>query len=1326
MGVVAATAKRGKGPPGSRVVTVNLLGPFVITLCGRVAGPWPRPTAKRFCELLFLSPGRRVSRDVACEELFPGLGAHAASRALSKALSLARGVLSQLGEPTAGLLQADLGHIWASSEAAVDIDLEAHEEALRAALAIGPGQGRDDRLVAALADEEDLLADEPYAEWALRPRERLEALRQEARLALARDRARGAGRSRPEAVVEAWESCLGHDPAFEEAAAALMRAYSAQGQRHLVVRTYDRCRVALEELGLRISPALDEVHAEAIFEPAAPRVPGAPFKAPAPGPARLRQERKVVSVLFAEVAGPATLGNKLDPEDLCEVVGGALARVIAEVEGLGGTVTSVSGGGLAALFGAPEAHEDDPERAVRAAFRALPASASISGDGLPTVRIGIETGPAVVGPIGGGAKVEYGAVGEVVGIAASLQSVARASSVLVGPATRAATEGLFEWGPTEEVARGADAKPLVASYLEMPKARGARRHGHLGGQAPLVGREAQLAVLDSALRETVKGGGAVVVLVGEAGLGKTRLVQECRKHFLAWVGAGTGRLPLWLEGRCASYASSTPYGLYQQLLAAWVDVAPDQGEAVMRPALERALSVVMGNKDLSPLLARMMGLAGGAGLVRLTPEELQRATFSALESLVSRLVAIGPTVLALEDLHWADPTSLRLTTELAGLAQDGPLLVLVTRRPDAGLETSSFERSLATGPVPLRQVELGPLSEEAEEELASSLMGMGASQEVLDVVREGVEGNPLFLEERLHWLVETGALVREQGTWRRVEKVGAEVPEVLERLVRSRVDRLSPLGQEVARTASVLGTELGLGLLTAVCGTEGAVTEEALGPGIAELCNTGLLQEVGRLPEPTYCFRHALIQEATYLGMLRPERRRLHGRAAWALEAMSADRLEQVAAPLGRHFAAAGEPERAVHYFEVAGVHAARTFANDEAISSFRSALAIANEDRSGSEVIARAAAGVWAKLAEVLWRTWRLEEAREAFETAIRLEGPGDALQSAHLRVLLGRLEIHESRHDAALAAFDAAEELLGEQPWDKDDAWADVWLEILLDGRAHLHLLSGEGELALAALTAARPVVEGRGSPARKCEFYWSVAAQRASQNRWRVDEEDIANARKGLAAATQGDDQKDIAYATYAVGHFSLMRGDLVEAREHLEKSLAMAERIGEVALRAQSLWALTETALRSHDVEAVRSLAPQAMASGEAAASPWFVGSAKASLAWLAWQDGRPQGVVALANEAMELWGTAVFDRNQLFGWPLWLCLWPLIAAHLGAGLVGEAVASGRQMLRPSQLRLPDKLESMLESACAAWDQDEPEVARDKMAEAFELARDLRWF
>jgi class 3 adenylate cyclase len=293
-----------------------------------------------------------------------------------------------------------------------------------------------------------------------------------------------------------------------------------------------------------------------------------------------------VSVLFAELSGPVGMGRRLDPEDLRQVVGEALSALIAEVEGLGGTVTSVSGAGLAALFGAPEAHEDDPERAVRAASRisAVVATGGYALDaGMLSVRVGIETGPAVVGPLGPGAG--YGAVGEVVGTAAAVQSAARVGSVLVGPVTRAATEGAFEWGTTEDVAPTPGAKPLVASYLERPIARrpGYRGQGRLAGHAPLVGRQIELAVLDDALRESISGAGSVAFIVGEPGLGKTRLVQECRKRFMAWVGAGTGRLPLWLEGRAASYASSTPYGLYQQLLSAWVGAAPEEGEEVVPP-----------------------------------------------------------------------------------------------------------------------------------------------------------------------------------------------------------------------------------------------------------------------------------------------------------------------------------------------------------------------------------------------------------------------------------------------------------------------------------------------------------------------------------------------------------------------------------------------------------------------------------------------------------------------------------------------------------------------------------------------------------------------
>ena len=245
--------------PGAVAVRASLLGPFSITVGAKTVGPWARPPAKRLLELLFLSPGRRTGRGAACEALFPHLGPAAAARELSKALSMARAALSPLGKEAAGLVQADRAHIWADPGTPLEVDVESQGERLRSALKSEPGVERDNQLVLALADEGTLLEDEPAAEWAVRPRERLEWDRQEARLALARDRTRGKGRSQPEAVIEAWAACLAHDPTSEETASALMRVYGAQRRHALVETTYERCRTALEELGLRISPALKEV-----------------------------------------------------------------------------------------------------------------------------------------------------------------------------------------------------------------------------------------------------------------------------------------------------------------------------------------------------------------------------------------------------------------------------------------------------------------------------------------------------------------------------------------------------------------------------------------------------------------------------------------------------------------------------------------------------------------------------------------------------------------------------------------------------------------------------------------------------------------------------------------------------------------------------------------------------------------------------------------------------------------------------------------------------------------------------------------------------------
>ena len=699
----------------------RLLGPFRVSLGEASAGPWARPSARRLCELLLVTPSRRLGREAACEALFPNLGTDAARMALRKALSMAKLALSTLGDDAAGWLRADRASVWLD-RFDLEVDFESHQEALRTALSAPSGPERDRRLAQALTEKALLLEDEPYADWALAPREALEVLRQEARLALARDRAKGFGRCGQSDVIEAWEACLHGDPASEEAAGVLIRAYSAQSRHALAAATYGRCRQALEDLGLKASPALAELARASSSQPE----PNGTRQVVAPG-----EEHRVVSVLFAGLSGAAGARERLGPEDLRDLISGALADVVAHVDALGGTVTAVSGAGLVAVFGAPESHEDDPERALRAALRSV-RSAWAHGDGL-SLRIGVETGHAVVGPVGAGPGAHYDAVGEVSLIAAALQSAAKPTSVLVGPATRRAAHGIFEWGPTQEVPIPPGGMSVLGGYLERSKARpvGEVARRRLAGAAPLLGRDLELSVLRGALEQTTTGKGAVVVMLGEAGLGKTRLVQECRKLFMTWVGAASGRLPLWLEGRAASYLSNTPYGLYQRLMFSWVGASQEGAEGAAPESLEGAVKATfpgpLDHRRLA-LLAQVMGLRlvpEDHELSRLGAQALQRACFSAVEDLFARLIEYGPTLLVLEDLHWADATSLRLTEAVCRLTQRGSLLVVLTRRPEPDPGTTALEAALhADLGGKMSKLELAPLPEGPSRALVRAFWAM--------------------------------------------------------------------------------------------------------------------------------------------------------------------------------------------------------------------------------------------------------------------------------------------------------------------------------------------------------------------------------------------------------------------------------------------------------------------------------------------------------------------------------------------------------------------------------------------------------------------------
>ncbi len=685
---------------------VTLLGPFSIRSGSQTVHSWPRPPVKRLCELVFVSPSRRVLRDVAGEELFPNLNPRKANVALTKAVSLARAALSELGGGAQRMLGSDRNYVWADPGLVEETDFESHTRALLGAIGTQPGNERDDLLSLALKTTGTLLEDEPFAAWAVRPRERLDWLRQEGRLMLARARAQANGRFQVRSVIEAWEDCLAHDPTCEEAACALMRIYTVEGRQSLVERIYKGCRKALEDLGLDISPSLEEAR----------KVASKFSSFSSCGTRTTTQDsgvvRRVVTVLFVELAGRPSSGGRMAAEELGYLVRERLTTVMAEVEVFGGTVAAVWGTGMVALFGAAEAHEDDPERGLRASFRAVAgANSQVCG---VSVRAGVETGTSVAATIDTGSRKHYWAVGEAVATAAALQSIARPGSVLVGPATRAAVEDLFDWGPSQEVVVATSARPLRASYLQRPNIRPSHAlvGSYLGNNGTSIGRGPQLSTVREAMAAVTAGQGGVVAIVGAAGVGKTRLVSECRELFTAWVRSGPGRLPLWLEGSGASYASTTPYGLYQRLISGWVGVGPEDGRAVMRTALERAIKAASAGTaepgDID-LLADMMEIKPGKPTFgsRCSLEQHQRATFGALGSVVSWIVDHGPTVLVLEDLHWADPTSLHLTNQLLALTKKRPLLMVLTRRPGGDHGATLLETALLADPeLDVRELEL--------------------------------------------------------------------------------------------------------------------------------------------------------------------------------------------------------------------------------------------------------------------------------------------------------------------------------------------------------------------------------------------------------------------------------------------------------------------------------------------------------------------------------------------------------------------------------------------------------------------------------------------
>jgi class 3 adenylate cyclase len=649
--------------------------------------------------------------------------------------------------------------------------------------------------------------------------------------------------------------------------------------------------------------------------------------------ADIEGERKQVTVLFADLKGSMELLAERDPEDARRILDPVIERMMEAVHHYEGTVNQVMGDGIMALFGAPLAHEDHAVRASYAALRMQDAIRRYSEEtrrsaGIEIgIRVGLNSGEVVVRSIGSDLRMDYTAVGQTTHLAARMEQLASPGTARLTAATLTLAEGYIEVKPLGPVPVKGIAQPVeVYELTGASSARTRLQAARARGLTRFVGRDAEMAQMRAAAEQARGGRGQVVAVVGEPGVGKSRLYYEFvhSHHAHGW---------LCIESGSVSYGRATPYLPLADLFRSYFHIETrDDMRAIRAKVTGNLLTLDEALQDaVAPTLWLLDALPADSPFLRLDPAERRRQTLAAAKRILLRESEVQPLLLVFEDLHWIDEETQAFLDSLIDSLSGARLLLAVNYRPEyrhAWGAKSSY-----------RQLRIDPLPAETAHDLLRALLGDDQSVAPLKLLLiERTQGNPLFLEESVRSLVESGALAGAPGAYRLFGALGAvRVPASVQTILASRIDRLAASDKRLLQAAAVIGTDVPLSLLQEIAG----LPESELRSGLARLQAGELVYESRLFPELEYTFKHALTHDVAYGSVLQERKRALHAAIVDAIERLHADRLAEQTDLLAHHALRAGLGQKAVRYLRHAGERATARSANREAAQFFEQALAL-------------------------------------------------------------------------------------------------------------------------------------------------------------------------------------------------------------------------------------------------------------------------------------------------------------------------------------------------------------------------------------------------